>query len=138
MTHRSGDALPPFRIAHVSAEGMKVWAKILHDPNPIHLDPAVVRAKGLGDRVINQGPCNVAYMINMLQKAFPGCMIEALDTRFVDNVFAGDTIEAAGKVTEVTQAGGKTKVQCEIWLRAEGRPEGRDMVLTGTAVVALP
>jgi hypothetical protein len=67
----AGDTLKPFRIARVSPEGMKAWAKFLHDPNPIHLDPAVVKAKGLGERVINQGPANLAYLINMLQAANP-------------------------------------------------------------------
>ena len=37
----TGDALKTFRIESVSAESMKAWAKFLHDPNPIHLDPVL-------------------------------------------------------------------------------------------------
>jgi acyl dehydratase len=125
----AGDALAPFRIAVVSPEGMKAWAKFLHDPNPIHLDPAVVKAKGLGERVINQGPANLAYLINMLQAAFPGGFIESLEVRYVDNVFGGESVEAGGTVKEAS----KRHVACDVWLRAEGRP-----VLTGAATVALP
>ena len=33
-----GDVLPPFRIASIDPEAMKVWAVALHDPNAIHLD----------------------------------------------------------------------------------------------------
>ena len=66
MTHAVGDALAPFVIPGVSPEAMRQWSVFLADPNPIHLDVAVVKAKGLGDRVINQGPINVAYMMNML------------------------------------------------------------------------
>jgi acyl dehydratase len=127
-----GDALKPFRIPHVSPEGMKAWAKFLHDPNPIHLDPAVVKAKGLGERVINQGPANLAYLINMLQAAIPGGFIESLEVRYVDNVFGGEAVEAGGTVRDVTAGSAQRRIACEVWLRAEARP-----VLTGTATVAL-
>ena len=65
MSHEVGDALPPFVIESVSPDAMKQWAVFLADPNPIHLDVEVVKAKGLGDRVITQGPINGAYMMNM-------------------------------------------------------------------------
>jgi 3-hydroxybutyryl-CoA dehydratase len=128
----AGDALKPFRIACVSPEGMKAWAKFLHDPNPIHLDPAVVKAKGLGERVINQGPANLAYLINMLQAALPGGSIESLEVRYVDNVFGGEAVEAGGTIREVTAGTSKRWIECDVWLRAEARP-----VLTGTATVAI-
>ena len=129
-----GDTLKPFRIASVSPEGMKAWAKFLHDPNPIHLDPAVVKAKGLGDRVINQGPANLAYLINMLQGAVPNGLIESLEVRYVDNVFGGEAVEAGGTVKDVSDDGSKRRVSCEVWLRAEAR----GAVLTGTAILATP
>jgi 3-hydroxybutyryl-CoA dehydratase len=129
-----GDTLRPFRIASVSPEGMKAWAKFLHDPNPIHLDPAVVKAKGLGDRVINQGPANLAYLINMLQGAVPNGLIESLEVRYVDNVFGGEAVEAGGTVKDLSEDGSKRRVSCEVWLRAEAR----GAVLTGTAILATP
>lgn len=129
-----GDELQPFRLAVVKPEAMHAWAKFLHDPNPIHLDPQAVRAKGLGDRVINQGPANLAYVISMLQRAFPTAMIEALDVRYVDNVFGGDAVAASGKVTAVEDAGERRTVTCEIALHAEGRGP----VITGTAVLGVP
>lgn len=128
-----GDALKPFRIASVSLDGMKAWAKFLHDPNPIHLDPAVVKAKGLGDRVINQGPANLAYLINMLQAAIPNGFIESLEVRYVDNVFGGEAVEAGGTVKEISTHGSKRRIACEVWLRAAAR----GAVLTGTATVAI-
>src|SRR5208282_5883291 len=128
---KPGDALKTFRIASVSPEGMKAWARFLHDPNPIHLDPAVVKAKGLGDRVINQGPANLAYLINMLQGAIPNSLIESLEVRYVDNVFGGEAVEAGGTVKEVSADGAKHRISCDVWLRAEARA-----VLTGTAILA--
>lgn len=133
MTAKTGDALPPFRIASVSTEGMKTWAKVLHDPNPIHLDVSVVKARGLGDRVINQGPANVAYIMNMLMAAFPGGTLDQIDSRFVDNVFGGEAVEAGGSVTGVTREAGRDKIACDVWLKA-----GERTVITGTAVVSTP
>jgi acyl dehydratase len=131
---KAGDALKTFRIDAVSPDAMKAWAKFLHDPNPIHLDPEVVKAKGLGDRVINQGPANLAYLINMLQAAVPNALIESLEVRYVDNVFGGEAVEAGGAVKDVSLEGSKRRVNCEVWLRAPAR----GAVLTGTAVLVGP
>jgi acyl dehydratase len=129
MSYAVGDSLPPFVINSVSPAAMKEWAVFLADPNPIHLDVEVVKAKGLGDRVINQGPINVAYLINMLLAAFPGGRIESMDTRFLDNVYGGDTVTASGRVTAVDGR----RVSCDISLDVEGR----GTVNAGTATVQI-
>ena len=128
MTHAVGDALPPFEIV-ADPEAMKQWAVFLADPNPIHLDVEVVKAKGLGDRVINQGPMNVAYLINLLTAAFPGGRIEAMDTRFLDNVYAGDCVVARGTITAV-EAG---RISCDFTLDVDGR----GAVNSGTATISI-
>jgi len=125
-----GDDLPPFRIASVDPAAMKVWAVALHDPNAIHLDRAAVAAKGLGDRVINQGPANLAYIINMLRAALPGGVIRSLDVRYVDNVFEGDDVTAGGTITAIEGP----EATCDVWLKAAER----DLVIKGVAVVTLP
>jgi acyl dehydratase len=130
MMPHADDSLPPFVIDSVSAAAMKEWAVFLADPNPIHLDAAVVKAKGLGERVINQGPANVAYLMNMLTQAFPQGTIAAMESRFVDNVYAEDRLTAGGSVTAVEDG----VVSCDIWLRADSR----GAVITGTARVKLP
>ncbi len=130
MSYAVGDTLPPFVIDAVSPDAMKQWAVFLADPNPIHLDVEVVKAKGLGDRVINQGPINVAYMINMLMAAFPGGRIQDMDSRFLDNVYAGDKVTASGRITAIDG----TLVSCELSLDAEGR----GTVNAGTATIQLP
>ncbi|MDE2463352.1 MAG: hypothetical protein KGO02_06535 [Alphaproteobacteria bacterium] len=127
MSPNVGEELPAFTIDRVSSEAMKEWAVFLHDPNPIHLDPEVVKSKGLGDKVINQGPANVAYMMNMLMAAFPGATISKMQSRFLDNVYAGDHLIAGGKVT----ARDDEQAQCEVWLRANDCTT----VLTGTATL---
>ena len=129
MSVTVGDALPPFVIANVSPDAMRDWSVFLADPNPIHLDVAVVKAKGLGDKRINQGPINVAYMMNMLMSAFPGCRIEAMDSRFLDNVYEGDRVTASGQVTAVDGP----RVTVAFTLDAEGR----GTVNSGTATISI-
>ncbi|AOF99665.1 MAG: hypothetical protein HEQ21_03990 [Blastomonas sp.] len=130
MTHAVGDALAPFVIPGVSPEAMRQWSVFLADPNPIHLDVEVVKAKGLGDRVINQGPINVAYMMNMLMTAFPGCTIETMDSRFLDNVYGGDKAIASGSITSIDG----NRISCTFTLDVEGR----GTVNAGTATILIP
>jgi len=129
MNVSPGQILEPVRIASVSAADMEVWAQVLRDPNPIHLDPKAVAARGLGDRVINQGPANLAYIIAMLQAALPGARVQSFDVRYLDNVFAGDAVEAGAKIVSVAAEG--TSVSCEVWLKVAGR----GTALHGSAVL---
>lgn len=129
MSVAVGDALPPFVIPSVSPDAMQDWSVFLADPNPIHLDVAAVQAAGLGDKRINQGPINVAYMMNMLMAAFPGCRIEAMDSKFIDNVYEGDRAVASGTVTAVEG----NRVSCEFALNVDGR----GVVNAGTATISI-
>ena len=124
-----GDALPPFVIERVSPDAMRDWSVFLADPNPIHLDVEVVKAQGLGNKRINQGPINVAYMMNMLMAAFPGGRIEAMDSKFLDNVYEDDRVVASGTVTAVED----NRVSCEFTLNVDGR----GTVNAGTATVLI-
>ena len=128
-TIKPGDALPPFVIESVSPDAMRDWSVFLADPNPIHLDVKVVKAKGLGDKRINQGPINVAYMMNMLMAAFPGCHIQSMDSRFLDNVYEGDRAVASGEVTTVEG----NRVSCDLKLDVDGR----GTVNAGTATIII-
>lgn len=110
---RPGDALP-IRLTKVGAAPMRIMAEVLCDPNPIHLDPVAAAAAGLGDRVINQGPANLAYIFNMLREAFPQYRIASFDSRFLANVRDGDIVEAGGVVRSVDAAG----ILCDAWLRS--------------------
>lgn len=132
MNAQVGDTLTPFSI-NASPEAMKDWAVFLHDPNPIHLDVEVVKAKGLGDRVINQGPANVAYIINMLLSHFPSCSIENMESRFIDNVYGDEQVETNGSITEISEDNGSLLISCDIGLKSDGRD-----VITGNAVVRVP
>jgi len=121
MTPVAGAILGPWTIESVSAEHMRTLATILDDPNPIHLDPAAVREMGLGDRVINQGPANLAYVMSMLTECVPGASIARLQARFNANVFGGDRVDAGAEVLAVHESESGRSLDCAIWLDVAGR-----------------
>jgi acyl dehydratase len=114
---RVGMEIPPLDIPSVSAEKMKTMAALLNDGTPIHFDVEAVRALGLGDRPINQGPTNMAYVMTMLC-AWAGGYDRLRDfrVRFVGNVFARDTLRASGVVTAVRRVEGLTQIDCSVRL----------------------
>jgi 3-hydroxybutyryl-CoA dehydratase len=126
----AGVELGPLVIKSVRAERMKTLAVVLADPNPIHLDPGAVRALGMGDRVVNQGPANFAWVLDMLREAVPGAQISDLKVRLLANVFADDRVVAAGRVDAVD--GGR--LSCSVWLDVDGGSRALD----GTATLILP
>ena len=67
---RFGAMLPTVVMPAVSAEKMKTMAALLSDSNPIHFDVDAVRALGMGERPVNQGPTNMAYIMNYLGEVF--------------------------------------------------------------------
>jgi 3-hydroxybutyryl-CoA dehydratase len=117
MALEAGAELGPLTIESVSTEHMKTLAVVLDDPNPIHLDPEAVKALGMGDRVINQGPASVGYVLDMLAAAAPEATVAEIEVRFMANVLGGDRCIAAGKVEEVGEDGTAT---CSVWLDVDG------------------
>jgi 3-hydroxybutyryl-CoA dehydratase len=112
---------------------MHVWAKVLRDPNRIHLDPEVVRARGLGDRVINQGPANASYIMNMLLAAYPAGRLASIKVRFLDNVFGDEMVAPSAVVQQIEESAEGRIISFNIALHAGGR-----LVLDGEAAVLTP
>ncbi|QEC50523.1 protein dehydratase [Baekduia soli] len=130
---QGGAPLPERVVDPVDADAMRGLAELLRDPNPIHLDGAAAAAAGLGDRPVNQGPANCAYVVAMLQEAFPGAELRRLRFRLLSPVAAGDRVVAGGVVTGVEHDGGAMVVSCETWLDVDG---GR-RVVSGSAEVLI-
>lgn len=129
-----GSAIPEWRPDGVTEEGMRTMALFLRDPNPIHFDTEVTAAAGLGPRAVNQGPSNVAYVMNMLV-AWAGtpAAIRRLTVRFNANVFAGDEVVASGEVTGLDDGSDGPVATCDVRLtRADGT-----LLVSGTAEVLL-
>lgn len=132
MTVRIGDSLPPRDVPSVDAEKMKTMAALLSDSNPIHWDAEAVRAAGLGDRPVNQGPSNMAYVLDMVSSWAGGYeRLRRVRLRFTGNVFAGDHVRASGTVADVRREDGETVTECDVRLDVVGG----GTVLSGTATV---
>lgn len=135
MSLSVGDEIPVWVVEAVPAEKMKTMALLLRDPNPIHWDEEAVRSLGLGEAVINQGPTNEAYVINMLLGWLGDpAHLRSLTVRFRANVYAGERVTAGGVVTAVREDDGATVADCDVWLRKD---DGTDAI-SGTAVVTVP
>jgi acyl dehydratase len=127
-----GDEIPPWTMPSVDPARMRTMAAILRDPYSVHWDREANAALGLPGRVINQGPLNLGYIVNMLLAwAGPTC-VRRLTVSFGRPVLDGDSVTARGRVTEVADVDGERRATCEVWLDREG-----EQVVTGTAIVAL-
>ena len=89
--------------------------------------------RGLGDRLINQGPTNVGYVCNALLAWAGNDALRSLTVRFTSNVFDGDEVVAGGVVTAIDEIDGERRATCDVWLdRGDGT-----RAIEGVAVVAL-
>lgn len=126
-----GQQLDPFVIESVDPEPMKTMAAILQDPNPIHLDTRVTRELGLGDQPVNQGPTNLTWLTEFVQRFAGGPdRLVSLRVRFLGNVLGGERFECTGTVTAVDRDAGRAELQ--VGATSDGRP-----ALGGMAVIRL-
>lgn len=123
-----GQELPPLEIDAIDPEKMKLMAAILRDPNPIHFDAERVKELGMGDRVVNQGPSNMSYLMNMVTRWSGGIgTLRSAEMRFLGNVFGGDRVVCRGTVVTVDPG----DITVDVEATVDDRP-----VLKGTIVVA--
>jgi acyl dehydratase len=127
-----GDDIPSWTMESVDPARMRTMAAILRDPYPVHWDRDGNAAIGLPGRVINQGPLNLGYVVNMLLAwAGPAC-VRRLSVSFGRPVLDGDRVTAGGRVTDVSITDDEQRATCDVWLDRDG-----EHVVTGTAVVTL-
>jgi 3-hydroxybutyryl-CoA dehydratase len=121
-------------VESLSADKMKVLALLLDDPNPIHFDPTETRRLGISDRPVNQGPASMAIVANLLQAHFPDARLARLTTMFLGHSFAGDALDAGGRVVDRVEDGDSETITCDVWLTVRGGQQ----VLTGSADLVRP
>jgi acyl dehydratase len=127
-----GDEIPVWSMPFVDPARMRTMAAILRDPYPVHWDRDGNSALGLPGRVVNQGPLNLGYIVNMLMAwAGPSC-VRRLTVSFGRPVLDGDRVNAGGRVTAVDVVDGERRATCDVWLERDG-----EHVVTGSAVVAI-
>ena len=142
-TAEVGTELPAYDVPSVSAEKMKTMAALLNDPTPIHWDVTTLRALGMGDRPVNQGPLNMGYVMNAVTAWAGGPQsLRRLRVRFLGTVLAGQHLRVRGTVSGLREEDGVRLADCDVVLEVVGGdPGGRaggDTVVSGTATVVLP
>ena len=90
--------LPALEIESVSGEGAKLVVALTRDPSPLHWDEEAVRRLGLGERPINPGSNNAAYVLQMVRGSIGDYgRIGAVRVRFLRRVHVGDHVLAGGR-----------------------------------------
>ena len=98
----------------------------------IHTDDEVARAAGL-PAAIAAGVQFMSYVFEMLHREYGIQSVQGtvLDVRIREPVFAGDTVTARGRLTDVQTDGPRNRVSLEVW--CENQRGGH--VIAGTAEV---
>lgn len=109
------------------------WSMLLDDRNPLHSDPESGARSGVGHGIVSPGPANMAHLLTLLHRSFPGATLETFEARFVAAVFAPGTAVARGVVEreEATPAG--IRLHCSLELLAAGA-----IAITARAQLRLP
>jgi acyl dehydratase len=113
---------------------MRTLAVMFRDGNPIHLYPEAAAEYGLGERVVNPGSANLAYVLNALATIDPDARVEHVHFRYLANVFADDEVVATVNLDEASSEGGRRRLTCNVTLDVEGGQPA----LQGTATVSVP
>jgi len=128
-----GTQIPSLKIPSVDEQKMKTMAALLRDPYPIHWDAEGNEKMGIRGKVVNQGPLNLSYLVNMLIEWQGQECIRRLTVDFTGWVLGGDRLLACGKVIEILSDSNTRLAKCEIWLERQG-----ERLLEGEAIIALP
>jgi 3-hydroxybutyryl-CoA dehydratase len=95
-----GHATGSWKLKQVDSARMKILALLLADPNPVHLDPEAARRLNIADREVNQGPSNMAMVVNMLTQTWPDAELRQLRVRLLGQVLADEGVEAVGNILQ--------------------------------------
>jgi hypothetical protein len=89
-------------VNHMAAtEIMMAMAAVLRDPYRVHWDREATRELCLECRVINQGPLNLSYIVNMLHSFSGPTSVRRLTVSFGRPVFDADSVVAGGEISAI-------------------------------------
>jgi acyl dehydratase len=134
VTLSPGDQLASLTTQPIRPQAMAEMAVVLADPNPIHLDAAVVQDLGLGERQVVQGPITIGFILEMLRRALPDAHLELLEVRYLSNAFAWDRVRVTGSVDEVEVDASGRRLRCAVVAEIVGQ---KGHVAVGTATLTL-
>jgi acyl dehydratase len=108
------------RAVEITVDDTFEWSVILDDRNPLHADPESGARSGVGHGIVSPGPANIAHLMTLLQRSFPGAMLEHFQARFIAAVFAPGAAVARGVVDREEATAGGRRLFCSLELLAAG------------------
>ena len=133
MKYKIGQKLEKWSFV-VRQENLVTWSKVLNDPNPIHFDNSKVKELGFGNKCINQGPANIAYIINCISSNFPEYRLIEIKNKLNGNVFSDDKITVDGQISNIENK----KNYSFISLLLDLHTQNQNNVLSSNALIKLP
>lgn len=113
--HRSELVIPVLRKPAITLEQLQRYAKASGDWNPIHLDEAAAKARGL-DAVIAHGMLSMGFIGQLLTDAAGAGSVHRIRVRFGGMVKVGDELTCCGRVTSLEVVDdGRRIAGVEVW-----------------------
>ena len=128
-----GDELPVF-VRHPGLHHWNRYAAVNDEFVPIHMDDEAGRAAGYPS-AFGQGNLQWSYLHNLVRNWIgEEGRIERLTCSFRGANVKGQTVTGRGRVTAVSEEGGRTVAELEVWTENDAG----DRLAPGTARVSFP
>ncbi len=128
-----GDEIPKLVKLPVSHLQLVRYAGASGDFNPLHTDPKIGEAIGIGG-IIAHGMLIMGFVGQMLSDYAGPTALRKFDVRFKSMTRIGDEITCTGAITEKYEADGEARVAGKV----QAADQNGDVKVTGTFVAALP
>ena len=91
--------------AVVSEDMLETFKQISGDSNPLHNDDSFAKSHGYPQRVV-YGMLTASFLSTLAGMYLPGayCLIQSVETKFVNPVFIGDKLLVSGTVAELNDS----------------------------------
>jgi peroxisomal enoyl-CoA hydratase 2 len=127
-----GDETTPLVVENLTRTNFVRYAGASGDFNPMHHDDTIATQVG-NPSVFGHGMLTAGLMARVVKDWFGPEALRRFDVRFAKQVWPGDTLTCAAKVTDKREDGGEQLVDVECTVTNQDGTE----VLTGTATAAL-
>ena len=128
-----GDELPRLVKGPVTHLQLVRYAGASGDFNPLHTDPKVGEALGIGG-IIAHGVLIMGFVGQLLSDYVGPTALRKFGVRFKGMTRIGDEISCTGTITEKYEADGEARIAGKV----QAADQNGDVKVTGTFVAALP
>lgn len=108
-TPNVGDQLPPFRSPPLDEIRIRMYADAMHDPNPVHRDPAFAKSVGLPG-IIAPGGMAVVALSHLVARWANRDGVDEVDIRLRAPIPAGARLVCQAEVARIHD--GRVEVRC--------------------------